>query len=276
VTTANPRAVIAQLQAAPQRTVEVDLRMSGALIDSGDSEAAEALLDTLSAQSSRDWRVRWYRGMAELAAGRPEVARDLFREVYDELPGEPAPKLGLGVAHEMAGDTADAARWYRTVAQTDPSVTSASFGLARCRLQAGDRPAAITAYDRVPDTSSGHLDAQVARLRTALQGRMSVDDLLAAGATLASLPVDDEQRERLNVELLGAALRLVRRVPEVGSHVPEAGNGESRLVGRHLEERDLRLGLEQSLRSLARWAPNRAERIRLVDEANRARPRTWT
>jgi serine/threonine-protein kinase PknG len=41
-------------------------------------------------------------------------------------------------------------------------------------------------------------------------------------------------------------------------------------------ERDLRFGLEHSYRALARRAASRTERIRLVDAANRARPRTWT
>jgi serine/threonine-protein kinase PknG len=54
--------------------------------------------------------------------------------------------------------------------------------------------------------------------------------------------------------------------------VPNAG---AQLGGVSLEERDLRRGIEQTLRSLARRVPTRAERIPLVDQANRTRPRTW-
>jgi serine/threonine-protein kinase PknG len=50
----------------------------------------------------------------------------------------------------------------------------------------------------------------------------------------------------------------------------------ARLAGRPLVERELRAGLEQSYRDLARMASTAEERIRLVDEANRVRPRTWT
>jgi serine/threonine-protein kinase PknG len=42
-----------------------------------------------------------------------------------------------------------------------------------------------------------------------------------------------------------------------------------------LVERELRIALEHSYRELARHAANRAERIALVDDANRVRPRTW-
>jgi serine/threonine-protein kinase PknG len=45
------------------------------------------------------------------------------------------------------------------------------------------------------------------------------------------------------------------------------------LLGQPLEERALRQGLEKVLRSLAHLATG-AEKIRLVDEANRVRPRT--
>ena len=48
------------------------------------------------------------------------------------------------------------------------------------------------------------------------------------------------------------------------------------LGGRALVETQLRLGLERTYRSLAAVAPTPSERMRLVDEANRVRPRTWT
>ena len=48
------------------------------------------------------------------------------------------------------------------------------------------------------------------------------------------------------------------------------------LGGRALTDGDLRRGLERTYRALAAVAPTAAERIRLVDEANRVRPRTWT
>ena len=52
-------------------------------------------------------------------------------------------------------------------------------------------------------------------------------------------------------------------------------DGRMRLLGLPLVERDLRVGLERSYRELARHAATRAERIALVDDANRVRPRTW-
>jgi serine/threonine-protein kinase PknG len=166
---------------------------------------------------------------------------------------------------------AAAGRWYEIVARTDPSITSASFGLARCRLQAGDRAATLAAYERVPDTSSGYIDAQTARIRVLSrdgESEPALQELLAAGAALEDLPVEGEQRERLTAELLESGLRMT-----LSGRASD--DGRTRLLGLPLVERDLRLALERSYRELARHAASRAERIALVDDANRVRPRTW-
>jgi serine/threonine-protein kinase PknG len=211
--------------------------------------------------------------VAELAAADHAAARRSFASVYAELPGELAPKLALGLACESAGDADEAVRWYEIVSRTDPSITSASFGLGRCRLALGDRAGAIGAYERVPESSSGHLDAQTARIRCLNlsngNAEPTFDDILAAGAILEDLPIDASHRDRLTVDLLETALRLTL----AGS---EPHDGRRMLVGHRLVEHDLRLGLERSYRSLARHAASRAELIRLIERANHARPRTWT
>ena len=270
---ADPDALIAQLRAAPEQTVEVDLRVAAAMIDAGDPDGAGGVLSDIEGRYGRDWRVSWYRGVAALCRAAANAAVADFTLAYHAMPGELAPKLALALAHELGGDVARAATLYRVVAQIDPSVTSAAFGLARCRLALGDRAGALAAYDRVPDTSSGHLDAQTARIRcvtAADGGDPEPSELMAAGGLLERLPVDPEQRERLTAGLLAVGLRLAAAGKAANA------DGGAKLLGCRMDERDLRLGLERSLRSLARRTSERSERIRLVDEANRARPRTWT
>jgi len=273
VTATDPQQMIAQLRAAPERTTEVDLRLAAAMIEVGDLAGVESLLAKVQADDPWEWRVSWYRGLAELARQRPEQARTAFTGVYHSVPGELAPKLALALACELGGLQAEAARWYGIVAATDPSTTSASFGLARCRLGSGDRAGAIAAYERVPDTSSGYLDAQAARIRCLSarngSGPPTLDELVKAGSLLEALPVEGEQRDWLIAELLDAALQLTLE----GAVSDDSG---ARLLGHPLSERELRAGLERSYRALARRSASRTERIRLVDEANRARPRTWT
>jgi serine/threonine-protein kinase PknG len=255
-----------------RRALEIELRLMDAMLDDGRFDEADALLAETHTTHPREWRVDWYRALADLGASRTEQARTALDAVYGAVPGELGPKLALGVACELGGELVEAARWYEVVARTDPAVTAASFGLARCLLATGDRTGALAAYERVPDSSSGYIDAQTARVHVLSagngNGQPAVADLLAAGAALESLPVEEVQRERLTAELLEAALRLT--LPGANG-----GDGTSRLLGVRLEEHELRLGLERCYRELARHAPTRAERIALVDDANRIRPRTW-
>ena len=272
----DPQQVITQLSSAPERTVEVGLRHASALIELGDWETAEDVLAGIRAADRWEWRVDWYRGVAELAREQPSVAREKFAAVYQSLPGELAPKLALGLACESAREYEQAAAWYDIASRTDPGFTAATFGLARCRLHDGERAAALTAYDRVPESSSAYLEAQTARIQclTAPNGTgpARADELLAAGAILESLPIPGEQRARLQAELLEAALALVN-----APHPPGAiDDGRASLLGCRFLERDLRVGVERAYRELARWAGSSSERIQMVDHANQVRPRTWT
>jgi serine/threonine-protein kinase PknG len=273
ITATEPNQLLAHLYAAPEKTIEVQLRIAATLIELGDWDAFEKQVTAIEAADAWEWRASWHRGVADLIRERPVDAAERFRTVYEGVPGELAPKLALGVACELAGDHSAAAGWYEVVSRTDPAFTGAAFGLARCRLAGGDRAGALAAYDRVPDSSSAYVDAQVTKIRClgALDGGgdPALSDLLGAGSILEGLELDGEHRARLTSELLEAGLRLLE-------HGRATTNGRSRLLGHELEERDLRFGLERAYRSLARGADSRGERIKLVDRANHVRPRTWT
>jgi serine/threonine-protein kinase PknG len=154
--------------------------------------------------------------------------------------------------------------------RTDRTYISAAFGLARALLGRGERMEAVDVLNSVPDTSSHHLAAQLAavRARTAIarSAGLSEQDLVVAGTQLARLELDDARRAVASRELLESAFAWVRGGP----------NGSSGTVlGCRLVEDDLRRGLEGWYRALARQAGTRRERIALVDQANRVRPRTW-
>ncbi len=230
ITVSEPPQALAQLSAAPERTVEVRLAIAAASVELGYWPEMEEELAAIEADDAWDWRVPWFRGVAELARERGTEARAQFTSVYQTLPGELAPKLALGVACELAGDHAAASAWYDIVSRTDPAFTVASFGLARARLAAGDRAGALAAYERVPDSSSAFIDAQTARVRCLSGEGATVDELLLAGAAVERLEVSGEQRTQLTAEVLGAALPLVER--DAG-----ADPRSERLLGHELSER---------------------------------------
>ncbi|MFD7132942.1 tetratricopeptide repeat protein [Streptomyces sp. NPDC059894] len=275
-----PAELLTALAAAPAPSVETRLRQVRARLENGDAGAALRTLTELEDERPDDWRVVWYRGLASLVTGDHEIAALAFDAIYDAFPGEPAPKLALGVCAEVLGQLDNAAEYYRLVWSTDPSYVSAAFGLARVRLAAGDRASAVRTLESVPESSIHYTAARVAAVRARLRQRTAaaadvpfLEDLTAAAAQVEALDaygLDPTRREQLSAEVLGSALDWIL------SGGQGAGPGHRRvLLGSDLDERGLRFGLERSYRTLARLATGGEERIDLVERANRYRPRTW-
>jgi serine/threonine-protein kinase PknG len=267
VATTDPEELVTVLSKAPVQSMEVGLRLVGARIEAGDTAGALADLD--NARGWNDWRLDWYRGLAALRADRPADARMAFDAVYSELPGEPAARLALAAACELAGDPHGAELRYERVWLTDHDFVSAAFGLARMRLARGERVGCVSVLDGVPDSSSQYYTAQVAALRARFGAELAhvlEADLVDASNRLERLQLDMERAKWLRAEMLERSLAWV-------SHAsPTTG---SRVLGHQLQERELRIGLERTYRDLAKMAPDPETRVSWVDRANRVRPRTW-
>jgi serine/threonine-protein kinase PknG len=253
---------------------EIQLRHVFVKTVSGRLGPATSALDQFETQFGGDWRTFWYRGLIALANGRPDEARTLFTAVYDALPGEAAPKLAIAACAELMQDFNAASQFYEIVWRTDHSYVSAAFGLARVNLEQGNRNAAVAVFDAVPETSTHHTSAQEAALRALLVHRVPGDlsgaDLGVVDTRFAWLAnrLDPEHLNRLALEVLDTALK------QVEVRVPADVQPGQKLIGRSVTERDLRFGLEEKYRALARLAGDRTSRIDLVDLANSVRPRT--
>ncbi len=263
--------VVALRQALSQvkKSREVRFRLAAALVDVGQTAEADEVLKTLGEEDPWDWRVQWYRGKMNLAAGNPKEAQGNFDQVYFDLPGEVAPKLALGFAAELAGNLDLAIHMYDIVSRVDDSYVSAAFGLSRCLLNKGDRNTAVQALDRVPQSSGLYLRSRIA----AAQALIAVNGTVPAAADLGrasllteGLGVNGLSRAQLSSQIMRTALDLVcqRKLPPDKSVL---------VLGCGLNERDLRAGLERTLRSMAQLFTGE-ERIRLIDQANAVRPRT--
>ncbi|KOU23924.1 serine/threonine protein kinase [Streptomyces sp. WM6372] len=271
-----PGDLLGALRSAPADSAELRLRELRARLELGELAAAGAALADLEGRHPDDWRVVWARGIASLATGEDEMAALSFDAIYDAFPGEPAPKLALGLCAEILGQLDNAAEYYRLVWSTDPGFVSAAFGLARVQLAAGDRSGAVRTLESVPEASIHYTAARVAAVRARLRDRSPEEallpDLTAAAAQVEALErfgLDAVRHERLSTEVLGSALDWVLS----GSRGSDPGR--TSLLGSQLDERGLRFGLERSYRVLARLAQRGEDRIELVERANRFRPRTW-
>ena len=267
----------AALMAQPAESVatspEMQLRLVLAATAGGDFALADQQLDVFENVNGGDWRTFWYRGLICLAGNTLTRARGLFGAVYDALPGEAAPKLALAACAELEGDMDSARSFYGTVWRTDHSYVSAAFGLARTLLRSGMRDQAVATFGAVPETSTHHTAAREAALRALLVDR----DKDLTGGDLADIDLryrwlaerlDPEHSHRLSLEVFETAGR------RLAVQVPRDLHTGQQLIGRAVDDRSLRAGMEQAYRALARLATDRARRVELVDQANAVRPRT--
>lgn len=247
-------------------SVELPLMEVRALLDLGDVAKATRKLDDLAERVGWRWRLVWYRAVAELLTGDYDSAIKHFNEVLDTFPGELAPKLALAATAELAGSS-DEHKFYETVWDTDDGVISAAFGLARALSAEGDREAAVRTLDEVPASSRHFTTARLTSAVTLLSGRstseITEEHIRDAARRVEALPPTEPRVLQIRALVLGSAMDWL-----------EAGHEAStnHILGFPFTGHGLRLGVEASLRALARVAPTQAHRYTLVDMANRVRP----
>ncbi|GAS86765.1 serine/threonine-protein kinase PknG [Mycolicibacterium brisbanense] len=246
-------------------SVELPLMEARALLDLGDVAKANRKLDDLSTRVGWNWRLIWFRAVAEMLSADYDSATKHFTEVLDTLPGELAPKLALAATAELAG-TADELTFYKTVWGTDNGVISAGFGLARAQSVSGDRDGAVRTLDEVPATSRHFTAARLTSAVTLLSGRSTSEiteqNIRDAARRVEALPDTEPRVLQIRALVLGTAMDWLADNTASSNHI----------LGFPFTEHGLKLGVEASLRALARVAPTQSHRYALVDLANSVRP----
>jgi serine/threonine-protein kinase PknG len=246
-------------------SIELPLMEVRALLDLGDVAKATRKLDDLAERMGWRWRLVWFRAVSELLTGQYEAATKHFTEVLDTLPGELAPKLALAATAELAGHSSGL-KFYDTVWSTDNGIVSAGFGLARAKSSEGDRDDAVSTLDAVPATSRHFTTARLTSAVTLISGRsmneLSEAQIREAARRVEALPDTERRVLQIRALVLGTALDWI------SDHKPSTNH----ILGFPFTPHGLRLGVEASLRGLARIAPTRTHRYALVDMANAVRP----
>lgn len=246
-------------------SVELPLMEVRALLDLGDVAKATRKLEDLAARVGWRWRLVWFKAVSEVLSADYDSATKHFTEVLDTLPGELAPKLALAATAELAG-TADELKFYKTVWSTDNGVISAGFGLARAQSVSGDRDMAVQTLDEVPPTSRHFTTARLTSAVTLLSGRSASEiteqHIRDAARRVEALPDSEPRVLQIRALVLGTALDWLADNTASSNHI----------LGFPFTEHGLKLGVEASLRALARVAPTQSHRYALVDLANSVRP----
>ncbi|MBX7454794.1 protein kinase [Mycolicibacterium sp. 3033] len=251
------------------QSIELPLMEVRALLDLGDVAKATRKLDELAERVGWRWRLIWFRAVASLLTADYDSATKYFTEVLDTLPGELAPKLALAATAELAGSAGEMApelKFYKTVWGTDNGVISAGFGLARTQSAVGERDAAVRTLDEVPATSRHFTTARLTSAVTLLSGRSSGEiteqHIRDAARRVEALPDTEPRVLQIRALVLGTAMDWLADHTASTNHI----------LGFPFTEHGLQLGVEASLRSLARVAPTQAHRYALIDLANSVRP----
>ena len=246
-------------------SVELPLMEVRALLDLGDVAKANRKLDDLADRVGWRWRLVWFRAVADLLSADYESATKHFTEVLDTVPGELAPKLALAATAELSG-AADEGTFYKTVWNTDNGIISAGFGLARAQSADDKRDAAVQTLDQVPPTSRHFTTARLTSAVTLLSGRsdseVTEQQIRDAAHRVEALPDTEPRVLQIRALVLGTAMDWLADNSANTNHI----------LGFPFTEHGLRLGVEASLRGLARVAPTQAHRYALVDLANSVRP----
>ncbi|OBI80014.1 serine/threonine-protein kinase PknG [Mycobacterium sp. 1245805.9] len=246
-------------------SIELPLMEVRALLDLGDVAKATRKLDDLAERVGWRWRLVWYRAVSELLTGDYDSATKHFTEVLDTFPGELAPKLALAATAELAGQP-DEHKFYETVWKTNDGVISAAFGLARSLSAEGNREEAVNTLDEVPPTSRHFTTARLTSAVTLMSGRSTREiteaQIRDAARRVEALPPTEPRVLQIRALVLGGAMDWLQDNEASTNHI----------LGFPFTEHGLRLGVEASLRSLARVAPTQRHRYTLVDMANKVRP----
>lgn len=285
-----PQERIDQLMSALQNpnsparhSTEVPLAIVRSYIDLGDPTMAKDILTQMHPHIL-DWRYEWHQGITSLLKHRYRSAYRHFDSVLDSLPGETGPKLALASTSELiVQDEPDmslaekeewqaiARSYYRTCWRCDHTTVSAGFGLARQLNHLGEVEQAVATLSELLSNNRHYPTAVLTAVLMMVRrppAELTEDALVKAADMLLTLPETEPRIRQIRIVVLEAALRWLRY-----NKLRRAEHHKA-IFNLHFSRNAVRGGLERSLRIMARNAPTRVHRYRLVDMANTVRPVT--
>ncbi len=117
---------------------ETVLRSAAAFVPIGWSEPYTALAEAFT-KAGKTNLAEWAGAMAQLAAGKPELAEPRLQAIAQTDAAVDA-EVGLGLLYESKGDLATAAGWYGKALAKDPSNAAARLAMGRLGTPDGASP----------------------------------------------------------------------------------------------------------------------------------------
>ncbi|MCP1387627.1 protein kinase [Corynebacterium sp. TA-R-1] len=162
-----------------------------------------------------------------------------------------------------------AMRLYSLVWLANPTTVSAAFGLARQLMNEDEVELAVSALDRVPQSSRHSRMAALTAILCLVAQDLTESRIRRAARRLEKIPNTEPRFLQIKIFVLRAGLTFLR-----DNGVAAAASSKP-LFEYDFTVRGLRRGLAITLREQARVAPYARHRYALVDMANKVRPATW-
>lgn len=170
--------LFAGANATPEADLEAE-RQAQSAFDAGDHEGSLRILATVTRKTPRVLRIEAWN---HYRLHRPTAAREAFRQVLAQQPGDIDTLAGLAYVDLSEQRLDEAARGFAQVLAAQPDEVSAVEGLAHVRYRQGRRGEARALFERAAGLNPGNAETRdmLDRLREAPAGR--------AGGPAASAP----------------------------------------------------------------------------------------
>ena len=155
--------------------------LGAALAQSGDTRAAQPLLERARAAAPSNIAVLNALGGVYGANGEPEKAISALRAALTINPDFPWARQNLGVAFKSIGDFAAAQRNFEAALRTNSNMVEALAGLAEILLINGETEAALVHAERALALAPGQPAAQLVKAEAALRRREPQETLSLVG-----------------------------------------------------------------------------------------------
>jgi tetratricopeptide (TPR) repeat protein len=103
-----------------------------------------AVLADIFSRTGKTAMAEWAGSMADVAAGKPDVAQARLLAIADDADAALDAAIGLGILYETQGDTASAGQWYGKALELAPANAAARLGMSRVGPVPAELPALPT------------------------------------------------------------------------------------------------------------------------------------
>lgn len=240
-------------------------------VEIGKLDLAESQIKVLTRIDKYNWKINWLLGLLHIKRNEFKSAIVEFEKVYNEIPGELAPKLVLAYCHETEQNYPLAKFYYEHVAKVDPNYTTACFGAARCAIRENTPKHAIELLGMVPNSHSMSTLANISIIKVLMldKSNINLDSIKTAQKCFDNILVENGLVHLVKAQFLSQILELFKsnKIKETYGFV---------IAGYELTVDNIRKGAENEYLKASEYETDKEEKRALISLAKKHNPHFWS